>query len=134
MTSNRNLATRYPLDQSRHNSHLADLGEFDGVAHQVDEDLAQAEGVGMDRCGEWSDVLDGERESLLVRADAHQRSHFLDDLAGSSASAGIEPSRLDLGEVEDVVDHFQQVLSVAFDGFGGLAVVLRVGVSSMTSA
>ena len=51
------------------------LGELDGVANQVDEDLPQAHRVGLNRLRNRSGELNRERQALGVSADLHQRLH-----------------------------------------------------------
>ena len=85
---------------------LARLGELDGVAHQVDEDLPQAAGIGRD-----ASRAAGRRIQLqaqvpcLLRARASARRHVGDQLPGEQATPlDVELAGLDLREVEDVVD------------------------------
>jgi len=90
-------------------------GELEGVADQVDEDLAQAAAVelGDDR---------GRRGAQLehVAAGARERLQGLGDLArdllgGEALAPEVELGGLDAREVEDVVDEAEQVLAGADD-------------------
>ena len=47
-------------------AHAAQLGELDGVAQQVDEDLAKARRIGMDRSRDRPAVLDLQGEAFRI--------------------------------------------------------------------
>ena len=91
------------------------LGEFDGVAQQVDQDLTQPHRIAEDeaRCirtqvaGEFQTFQrDARRERFQGVADQVEQIEFdfLD----------IQLAGFDLGEVEDVVDHPEQVVGRSF--------------------
>ena len=52
---------------SHHEPHAAALGELDGVAQQVDQDLAEPRRIGVDRLGNRPAVLDLQREAAWRR-------------------------------------------------------------------
>ena len=99
---------------------LALVGELDGVAHQVDEDLAQPAGVAA--------------QTAPARPDATAQMNSSPFSWARTASSGgdvvqqcaqvevqrlqLELARLDLGEVEDVVDDRQQRLAARAHGLG----------------
>ena len=95
---------------------LAALGELDRVADEVDQHLADAAGitdqllrqVGLDLEGQFKILFEGaQRERLQRFGDGPlevERNLFDEQLAG-----------LDLGEVENVVDHGQQRIGRGFD-------------------
>ena len=86
---------------------LAALGELHGVADEVDEHLAQPRGIAAQRSpGTSASIIAGQLEALLGapsartgRATSSTRSRRSKRRRSSSQLA-----RLDLGEVEDVVD------------------------------
>ena len=89
--------------------HFALLGELDGVADQVDHDLAKAavvaddhpRDVGMDEAGQFQALRgggDGERFHRVAQAFPQ-----VEGLALQHQFSGLDP-----GEVEDVVDHGEQ--------------------------
>ena len=111
-------------DQLGADANLAVIAELDGVAHQIEQDLPQASGIGGDGLGNLTGILGQQGQSLGFGSHPHQHGHFGDNLAGAAAHAfHSQLARLDLGQVEDVVDDVQQVLAVAVDGLGGLDVV-----------
>ncbi len=89
--------------------HLTGLGELDGIAYQIDEDLAQAQGIAQQLVGHIG--IDAEPECQLlgsglgpqkpVQIAQHVRETEFEPLQ-------IELARFDLGEIEDVVDDAQQ--------------------------
>ncbi len=88
---------------------LAGLGELDGVAHQVEHDLAQAHRVADQRLGDVAVDLAGELEPLLVRAQGQRLQRVLDAVADVEVDRlELDLAGLDLGEVEDVVDDAEE--------------------------
>ena len=107
-----------PVFQRHHlQDDMAVVGELDGVADQVHQDLAQAAGIAVYALR----AVGGEIEHqlhLLVDGRGHQQ---VADLVGGDLKIEIqrlqlEPAGLDLGEVEDVVDDGQQGLAGLVDG------------------
>src|SRR6185503_6667375 len=88
---------------------LARLREFQGVADQVHEDLAQPRRIPADGGGHTGADVVGELEALLAGAE-DEGGHRL--VQGASQvevhSLQIQFPGLDLGEVEDVVDEAEQ--------------------------
>src|SRR5271157_1872494 len=88
---------------------LPPVGEFDGIAEEVGQDLAEAQGVADHAVrGVGADV-----QSQLHLLPVRPRTERLDRLAETLAQAEcgwlqVEPAGLDLGEVEDVVDDPQE--------------------------
>ena len=79
-----------------------------GVADQVDEDLAQPAGVADQRVGHVAATSTGQLQALLLRP---QRRAFAVSRGVAQVEVDrveVELARLDLGEVEDVVDHRQE--------------------------
>ena len=91
------------------------LGELGGVAQQVEQALAQLDDVGVHRARVGRD-LDGERVVLL----RHQGPHGPGDLLHQRGDVdvlgeGVHAVRLDLAEVEHVVDEAEQMTRVGLD-------------------
>ena len=90
--------------------------ELDGVADQVDEDLLEAHRIGLDplRYGGLGGEL--ELEELLVRLPAQELLHAREHLRQRARLPG-DPhlARLQLGQVQDVVDQAQEVVGAATD-------------------
>ena len=90
---------RHPHD------HFALRRELDGVAEEVEEDLAQPAGIAEQRVRNVGGDVDRELDALFARA---QREHLRGVADGLAQLEGrmleVQPVRLDLGEVEDVVD------------------------------
>ena len=68
------------VDQPRLDSHTADIGELDRVPHEVNQDLPQPQGIGVNH--RWDRSLKGnfERQLLGVGADSHQAHDVADHL------------------------------------------------------
>ena len=103
--------------------HLAAGGELHRVAQQVQQDLLEPHAVTAHalRAG----GVNAPRQLHLVggRPVGHHRHHALQ--AGLQCEVGrveLDLARLDLGEIEDVVDHLQQMLA----GIGDLAQVVEL--------
>ena len=90
---------------------LAALGEFDGVAHQVDEDFLQPQGVAhQGRAGQAGVDLQPQRQALGGGLFAHDALEGVDHLAEVEGLVFEgEALGLDLGEVEDVVEQVEQL-------------------------
>ncbi len=92
--------------------HPAGVGELDGVGDQVGEYLAQPVGVAAPRASRLRRDLDRKIQPLVLgdgrEAVTHRLGHPLDVevLLGQ-----LQLARLDLGEVEHVVQHRQQLLA-----------------------
>ena len=99
---------------------LPGVGEFDRVAEHVDEDLADPARVAANAHGHLRIDHDGELEVLLIGLRRHHLGRLLHDNTQVEVDhLDVDLSRLDLREVEDVVDHGEQRLR-------GLADRLRV--------
>ena len=98
---------------------LACLGKFKGVGEQVFDDLFQTLAIGfqIDVCDRGD--VDGEAQLAFVGHGLEQLSqiacHTLD---GYRFGARLNMARLDLGQVEDVVDEVQKVIARGLDGAG----------------
>ena len=89
--------------------HAAPFGELDGVREEVDEDLPEAEWIADQRARDVGREVVLDREALLLRAQgdgAHAVVEHLLDL--ESHRLEIEPTGLDLREIEDVVDEGEE--------------------------
>ena len=92
------------------------VGELDRVAHQIDQHLAQAQGVGEHGFGQGTGQFRLQLQLLRGGLRAHQGNDFGHHLdRRTTGRLDLELSGFDLREVEDVADHFQEVLAVAFD-------------------
>ena len=104
---------------------LALLGELHGVAEQVDQDLPQARHVADDRFGRIRIDDVGQVQALLGSARGQQIERALDALAQvEGLILQFEPVRLDLREVEDVVDDREQRIAAVADRFDKLLLLL----------
>ncbi len=96
--------------------HLAGMGEFDGVAKQVDDDLPQTPGISAQAAGHV--VLDqvGEREPLGVRLLREQGDGFFDAIAQIEFDIlQLQLAGLDFGEIQQIVDQGKQAAGRGFD-------------------
>ncbi|KUG27810.1 hypothetical protein ASZ90_002322 [hydrocarbon metagenome] len=98
--------------------HAARLGEFEGVAHQVDDDLAQPVRVAAQVAG---DV----RGQIQVQPEPFFGGHDPEGLDRGPQHPGkvevdvfqVQASGLDLGQIQDVADDAEQVAGRVADGF-----------------
>src|SRR5262249_25175834 len=95
----------------RGDEHAAALGEFDGVADQIDEQLAQARRVAMKDAAELRRELEEKGNSLLLRLDGKEPDRAPRDF-GKVESDLLEGqlAGLELRDVEHVVDEAEQRL------------------------
>ena len=92
------------------NGDAAGRGELHRIAQQVQQSLGQPRGVAA-QCVEGARYLDRQRKPLGPRPLGDQRHAGTDDR--SEREVGVlqcHPAGLDLRQVEDVVDHLQQVV------------------------
>src|SRR6202022_4654274 len=106
-------------------AHATGLCEFDGVAQQVQQDLLELWSVGKDASDLGRDV--GGQLELLVLG---QRAHALDALRNQRldldlAAVELRFARLELGDVQQVVDQDQEMLSILGNDVDVLALVAR---------
>ena len=95
------------------------LGELERVVDEVAQHLRQAHGIAGDLVRHLGCDRGREVEPLRLRALAEQRHDGVDDLGRVDGDAlELELARLDLGEVEDVVDDREQALARAGDDLG----------------
>ena len=92
------------------------LGELDGVAQEVEENLAESDDIRVDGFGEFVGDVEVEREGFFLGAGAE----LFDGLPGDFARAdeilgdtGVAHFRA--GKIQDIVDEAQEVLGVVPD-------------------
>ncbi len=109
------VALRALLHPDEHH-HFAALGELDGVADQIDEDLPQANRVADHEIRHVRRDVAGQLQILGVGAEA-ETAHSVRHRVAQLELDGIEVELAGLyfGEVEDVVDDGQQAVGRAFD-------------------
>ncbi len=117
--SSTSISRRSPSPSSRVRARRATPplpGELHGIAQQVEQHLAQLAGIGANEADDLRLDLQGKGEPLGPGAGP---SHLADLLQQPRQveRGGLQqdPARLDLGEIEDVVDHRQQVFAAAVD-------------------
>ena len=88
---------------------MADVGELERIAHEVDEDLQQPRPVCNQIVGNIVGHADSELEMPIARLNGERLQPAL-ERAAEREGLGIEinPSGFDLGQVEDVVDDAEQ--------------------------
>ena len=98
------------------------VGEAHGVAQQVDEDLAQALGVGLHPSGYAALGFEAEREALALGLGLHHAREFGKEfLEGQRRWVQPQAAGLDACKIEQAVDQCVHVLSALLDGCDGLA-------------
>ncbi len=102
----------------------ADRGEFDGIADQVDQDLAQAAGVADQACGNGRVDVAGECDFLGDGRVAEQCQGVVQDFGrGEGNVFDFQLAGFDLGKVEHVVDQPEQAVGAVADGFRVIALL-----------
>ncbi|MNC22673.1 hypothetical protein D3C75_706800 [compost metagenome] len=99
------------VHQADADAHLPMLGELDGVAHQVGQDLLETQGVeqGMAACRRRDHHLQGQ--AFLPRLAFENAPHRFDQGRQVDGLRGEgQVPRLDAHDVEDIADQAQQVL------------------------
>ena len=94
--------------------HFAGSRELDGVAEHVQQHLPKTALIAEQHLGHGGSDMAGELDALLRRADREQLGGIADGFTRVELGAfEIEPPRLDLREVEDVVDDRRAVIVAA---------------------
>ena len=102
------------------------LGELDGVADEVEQDLPQPARVADQGVGHLRLDLAGQLQPLPVGAEGQRPEGLPQDVPqGEVGAVELELAGLDLGEVEQVVDHLQQGLRRGLDDRQVLALLAR---------
>ena len=111
--------------------HAARVGELDGVADQVGEDLAQPHLVAQQQDRQSRIDRPGDVDALLVGLRRQQLDDALHAFADRQRRAlQLQLVGLDLGEVEDLVDQREQRARRSLDGLGvGLLLRRQLGVA-----
>ena len=105
---------------------LAARRELDGIVDEIDHDLPQAMVVAHDPSGHVLMDMAGQFQPLLVGADG-ERFHRVAQAFPEVELLALQHELfgLDLGEVEDIVDHAEQGLARIADGREELALLGR---------
>ncbi len=100
------------------------VSELDGVADEVDEDLAEAEFVGGDEEGVVGESGEGEADAFFDGAGAEEAFDFLElSGEGDGGEADIDFAGFDFGEVENFVEEAKEGVARIADGGGEFALV-----------
>ena len=125
----RHQGCRRPLVIPRSTTTSPAFGELDGVAHEVEEHLAEPAGVADQGIGHVGPPLADQFQPLLVRAHGQSAQGVAQHGSRSEKSAGSSSrlAGLDLGEVEDVVDDPEEGIRRRLDRRQVLPLVLGEG-------
>ena len=108
--------------------HLALGGELDGVRAEVEQDLADPGRVPEQRRGHVGMHVDQELDSLAVGRAGQDAPHVVDHAGHVELGLlDVHLPRLDLREVQDVVDDHQQALGRHLDAGGKLGLLVARG-------
>ena len=88
----------------------APLRELERIPDQVQDDLAQAAGIPDERVGRVPGDVDRELQPLLVGTEGERLQRVAQGRTGAEKLGGVqlELARLDLREIEDVVDDVEE--------------------------
>src|SRR5271157_1834760 len=105
--------------------HFAPFGELDGVADEVEDDLAEPGRIAHDGFGNLRSDLANHLEVLLMGAQRDAPDGFVESVPQIEFD-GVEfdPAGLDLGEIEDVVDDGEQRIGRGAGGLDALPLLL----------
>ena len=110
-----------------HDDVKADLtggGEFDGVADEIDDDLAETVAVAADHLGDTGGDVAEEFKTLFIGAKGEGLESGFEDIAEVEVDVfELGLAGFDLGEVEDVVDDAEERVCGEFDGLEVLALL-----------
>ena len=96
--------------------HLPVHSELDGIADQIDQDLAQAAGIAQHAVGDLGVHLGAHGHPLVVRLHGQDVEGAPEALPqGKGERFERQFPHLDLGEIEDIVEEPQQGRSRVFD-------------------
>ncbi len=92
-------------------NHLSLLGELDGIAGQVEQDLAKPQGIAAQTVRQISGQIEQQRQPLFPRPKRRQIRQPLEHLVELEIHLlQLLLARLHLGEVKDVVEDPEQVV------------------------
>src|SRR5258708_29163255 len=104
---------------------LASVREFDGVAHQIDDDLPQPSGIANDHIGDIAVEAHDKLELLGRRRHRYGPNDVANGVAELKWGAlEFDLAGLNLGQIQDVVEKLKERLA---GGENGLRVVLLLG-------
>ena len=87
------------------------LGEFDGIADQVDQNLTQPAGVTHHSHGHIGVNIAHQLQAFGMRPHGQRPEHFADGAAQVERDfLDQQLARFDLGEIKNVIDHREQRL------------------------
>ena len=99
--------------------HRAARGELHGIVGKIGEHLAKADGIALDEARAAHADINGAEHTLLAGAGLQLVAHALDQLMQVEHSAiELEASGLELGIVENVVEHRMQAPRRLLQGLG----------------
>ena len=110
-------AALIPQRAGRHH-HIPKFGEFDGIAHQVGNDLTQAQRVPLEPGRSFGGNGKGNLQPLFFRPQGRDGRHgFKHRFQPEGCTFQRQPARLDLGKIENIVDQVQQHIGRFIDLF-----------------
>ncbi len=126
-TQGQSLCAALPLRDPHH--HLAVLGELDGVAHQVGENLPQSTRIAPQDVLQVRRQLHRQFQALGVSPGRHQFAQVLHQIPQAEGRVvQVQLAGLDLGEIQDIVDDTHQRLAGAADSVHEAALLgIQVG-------
>ena len=105
------------FDESCTDGHMSTVGEFDGIPGKVDQDLTEAQRISQQRlAGQPVGNIDRECEPFVCRPLAEDVLQIADHLAqGEGDLLEGHMRRLDLRQIENIVDQPEQVMGCDID-------------------
>ncbi len=105
--------------RGQRNIHLPVMRELDGIAHEIEQALPDTLRIAHRHARHIPLHVDGELQALGLRLIVDGRDDIVHDTAQVHRDGfDVELARLDLREIENVVDHREQRLRARMNGFG----------------
>ena len=126
--ANRHQALSVARTRRRSQGNAAPFGEFDGIAHEVVQDLTDAPGVVAKASGAVGGVADFQVQCLFLGLNLEKSADiFRQMLQVERDRLQDQFIRFDLGQVEYVVENGEEGLTGASDDLKVLALLRRRG-------
>ena len=97
------------LDQVNIDIYIPSFCKFDGIAHQIDDDLSQANGIAYQVVGNlWRNPV-GQLKPLLTRPNSQRLQRIAKRISQRERNAfQFELASLYLGQIENIVEQYEQ--------------------------
>ncbi|EEF25916.1 conserved hypothetical protein, partial [Ricinus communis] len=114
--ADRKTQSRHRLIDCRSQDHAAAVGEFHGIAEQIDQHLTQFHLIEKDVLGQLRRQFQLERQALVFRFAPHDIAHGLQQpVKIAIARLNLQCAAFDLRKVKHIIDQREQMLAATLD-------------------